>query len=321
MSNARKLKDLSPVMLSHHGKECYSMSLSSVTKALSNIPEEYKKNSLKTRLVTFLNEILDLNYRAYSEEVYQSLNPQNKVLANGIFFKEFFSEYVKNLGINLNDIRLQPETKFNTRPMISKEEFESLAGRYRGVFMPYNSTHYVLRNHSAPMQIFSVNKKDRSKLIDSLDYARVLMPVVYTTKWSENTSEANETIKEPDFVPNSISAHFVEDTQINAVQQLHKIFKEIVNMTQIYTRYNLLYNNGANDIYNEYQNELTGKNRYLNAQKAINDAKGEITGLQTLSDNAAESERDGINVLIEIAKENYANVRKQIIADVQSRVK
>ena len=76
---------------------------------------------------------------------------------------------------------------------------------------------------------------------------------------------------------------------------------------------------GAIDIYNEYLNELTHKNLYLNAQKSINAIKP--TGLQELLEHTDNKERDGINVLIDRAQEKYAKVRQQIITDVKNRVR
>jgi hypothetical protein len=195
MSNASKLKnEFSPVSLSFHAKDCYELANTAITRALCCIPQQYKKYPVKVKIRMFIEDIFDVyGVSSTYDEIYNSLNPQNKVLANGIFFKEFFYEYAANLNTNLNDTRIQPTVYQKSEPLTVKDETE---------------------------------------LKKLLENARQLIPVIYTTRWCEKQLVfKSETVKEPAFVPNSLRARFVSNAQIGAVRKLHNIFEQVVNMT------------------------------------------------------------------------------------------
>ena len=276
---------------------------------------------------------------------YNELNAKNKVLANGIFFHTLFNEFLSYLNINFNDPYLKTGAGYTVRETISKSEYEQMPKKYRELFMQYDSEYYILRDNDAPFKILSVEKNANKKVLkDLLERARVLIPCVYTTKWRENQTPLNgaeiaakklngtiaETVTEPAFVPNkSFSGKFVSKQQKRVLNELREIFVAISDITKSYQRnYNkcyeiapgkYLYKDSAFDIYKEYRDELTRKNRYLNAQKAINTAKGK--GLQTLIQQAKPEERSGLQTLADVAKKNSESERQRIIADLMARTK
>ena len=204
--------------------------------------------------------------------------------------------------------------------------------RYRGVFTPLDSEHYVLHSQDEARPVVSTRKSDKQTLEELLDYARILIPRIYKTKWQLNTDTSEKRIAKkvtaPDFVQKySLASRLVSDNQINTINKLRDIFLHIDNITNIYVkeilvnRYDGMTRHGAIDVYMEYQNELTQKNRYANAQNAINNTIAEYTGLQYLAEQADEKDRSGILALIDHAKQNDINVRKQIIANLKKRTK
>ena len=296
------------------------------------------KMSIKERIDYLFCDILDTP-RFYYEKAYRQLNPQNRMLTNGIFFKSLFDEYLAHLNINFDDIRLQTKTAYTIYPMISKQEYDTMPKRYRGIFMPYDSQHYVL--HSNLIQphatVIFVKQDKKKELKELLESARILLPVIYKTQFRKHIPQLtqeeynkrwlNRTVAsvcvEPAFVPQeSISGQHISDQQIDALQRLCDIFTRIDDMTMSYKRdINSKIRSNAFRIYEEHQNELTQKNRYLDAQNAINRARKETTGLQELSTRAPKTEHAGIDVLLEQAQKNYADARQRIIAAIPGRTK
>ena len=234
------------------------------------------------------------------------------------------------MDTKLNDVQLQIiSNETNDFPKISKEEYGKMPKRYRGVFIPFDRGHYVLHTQDEVRPVVSTRKTDRQKLEFLLDYARKLIPVIYHTKWVDfSTQHDLKDVKKPDFYDkHSLVAKFVSNKQLETITKLRKIFVDIDDITRIYmkeiliNKYDNMSRHGAIDIYMEYQNELTQKNRYANAQNAINDTIAECTGLQYLAEQASEKDRSGIQVLIDRAKQDSTNVREQIIANLKSRTK
>ena len=244
-------------------------------------------------------------------DTYETLKPQDKLLANGIFFEIFFEKY-KHL--------LNAEQKNKSQGNnISVAEYKSMPKRYRGVFVPKDSESYVLHNNWLSTKIISTKNKQKVKGL--LSYADRFIPAISpaVAEMKAKGHPIADKIDDSMFAPkHSLSAYFVSNLQMCALEEVQKTFVNICAISAIYNIENFN-RHGAIYIYNEYLNELTHKNRYLNAQKAINALKP--TGLQELLNCADDKERDGINVLIERAQEKYAKVRQQIITDVKNRVK
>ena len=260
-------------------------------------------------------------------DTYKTLNPRNQVLANGIFFKNMFHKYIEFLDIKLNDVQLQIiSNETNDFPKISKEEYNKMPKRYRGVFIPFDRGHYVLHTQDEVRPVVSTRKTDRQKLEFLLDYARKLIPVIYHTKWIDiSTQHDLKDVKKPDFyAKHSLVAKFVSNRQLETVTKLRKIFMDIDDITRIYmkeiliNKYDNMSRHGAIDIYNEYQNELTNENRYTNAQNAINNAKAEKSGLEYLVQNAYQDDKKGLEILLKRAVKNYETDRNKIIASIKN---
>lgn len=258
-------------------------------------------------------------------DTYQTLNPRNQVLANGIFFKNMFYKYIEFLDIKLlfkelNDVQLQIiSNETNDFPKISKEEYNKMPKRYRGIFIPFDKEHYVLHTQDEARPVVSTRKTDRLKL-------EFLLAVIYSTKWIDISKQHDlKDVKKPDFYnKHSLVAKFVTNNQLETITKLRKIFMEIDDITRIYmkeiliNKYDNMYRHGAIDIYNEYQNELTNKNRYTNAQNAINYAKAETSGLEYLVQNAHQDDKKDLEILLERAVKNYEIDRNKIIASIKN---
>ena len=276
-------------------------------------------------------------------QTYESLNPQNQVLANGVFFNNLLNTYLSVLNVDFKDLRLQTKTAFTNRPVISAKEYNKLPKIYRGIFMQYDYDNYVLRSNDDPYIVLSIKKGHKAEAKSLLEYARILIPTIYKTKWRENAPELTKaqhdkkwldrTISEhfikPDFTEkNSLRAHFVSDMQIDTIQKLRDVFAKLGDITLLHQRYNICYETapheyvyrpGAWYLYNEYKNELTQSNRYLNAQQAINTSNGK--GIQTLIEASAPENRSGLQTLAEHAKCIHENARQRIVAKMQMRIK
>ena len=309
MLNARKLKDLTPRTIASEIQN-YSiiakMALAETESEISVVHIDFMGTP-----VSYANS-------------YEKLNPQNKVLAHGIFFKKLFEKYKSFLIINFNDPWTQTGTRYANRPMITKAEFQKMPKRYRSIFAQYDATHYVLREHKDT--ILTVASANKEQLKGLLYNARMTIPLIYNIKSRENAPVLSEkeheqkwlnrtlesTFMKPAFVSDA-DAKRVNNQQINTIYKLRNIFREIDGISLMWTqeRDNT---HCAADIYAQYLNELSQKNRYLNMSK-------ETSGLKALYDNAPENERDGIAVLIKRAKEQNAIKRQQMITNAQIRVK
>jgi len=263
----------------------------------TQIADQAKNFELAQKVLRQMNRIVPLKYDA--------LNPQNKSLAWGIFFKCLFKEYMEYLEDTSNDQRKPTPGKINVnRITISSKEYEELPKQYRGIFFKDGVNTYVLRENNL-------------KLEDLLESARLLLPVIYKTRWADGDSKNN--VKEPAFVSQkSIKAHFVDDRQMDAILKLINVFTQIDSITDFKNQENNQ-KIGARGIYSKYQNELTNKNRYLQAQRTINNAGDK--GIQVLIQMVAPEQKSGLQVLAEYARRNYEPTRQRVIAEMVARVK
>ena len=259
-------------------------------------------------------------------DTYKTLNPRNQVLANGIFFKNMFHKYIEFLDTKLNDVQLQIiSNETNDFPKISKEEYGKMPKRYRGVFIPFDRGHYVLHTQDEVRPVVSTRKTDRQKLEFLLDYARKLIPVIYHTKWVDfSTQHDLKDVKKPDFYDkHSLVAKFVSNKQLETITKLRKIFVDIDDITRIYmkeiliNKYDNMSRHGAIDIYNEYQNELTNKNRYSIVQNDINAIKAYKESLTEMLNSADKKHRDCLQVMIENTNKKY----QKVISDIKNRAR
>ena len=237
---------------------------------------------------------------------YKTLQPKNKVLANKIFFKNMFSKYMEFLDRKLDNEELQKlSNETNDFPKISTEEYKKRPKRYRGIFTPFDKEHYVLRSQDEARPVVSTNKSNKDKLEHLLEYANTL-----TEKLKISYGK--------------LFLKFVSKKQFNTVAELHKTFMAIDDITRIYmkeilvNKYDDMARHGAIDVYMEYQNELTNKNRYTNAQNAINNAKAEKSGLEYLAQNAYQDDKKGLEILLKRAVKNYEIDRNKIIASIKN---
>ena len=246
-------------------------------------------------------------------DTYETLKPQDKLLANGIFFEIFFEKYRYLLNAKQKN-KLQGND-------ISVEKYKNMPKRYRGIFVPKDSENYVLHNNWLPSTIISTKSKNKNKVKSLLEHADRFIPAI-SPAIAEIKAKGHpiaDNIDDSTFAPkHSLSAYFVNNLQMCALEEVQKTFVNICAISAMYSIENFN-RHGAIDVYNEYLNELTHKNLYLNAQKSINAIKP--TGLQELLNHTNSKETDGINVLIDLAQEKYAKVRQQIITDVKKRVK
>jgi Zn-finger nucleic acid-binding protein len=289
---------------------------------------------------------------APQRKTYESLNPKNKVLANGIFFNNLFNAYMSILNADFKDLRLQTKTAFTDRVMISASEYKALPKQIRGLFMQYDYDNYVLHSNDEPHYVLSVKQKDKAELRSLLEKARILLPVIYKTKWRENAPELtqeehnkkwlNRTIgrhfTEPDIAPNSLRSRFVSDIEIDAIEKLRAIFVRLGEITTIHKCDQVCYEKTPKDkkvareedreyiykptaatLYKEYKDGLTQQGRYLRAQHAIDRVSAK--GITTLVQVSAPENRSGLLALAEYTKRNYGPARQQIINDMRSRIK
>ena len=301
MSNASKLNKLQPADFAKSLDSCYMIATMAANK---------------------------MNSAMYPNK-YADLNPQNQVLAHGIFFKKLLEKYTSYLIINFNDPWTQTGTRYTNRPMITKAEFEKMPKRYRSIFTKYDSTHYILHEHKDTiLTVVAANKEQLKRLLYN---ARMTIPLIYNIEPRENVPQMTDKEHEqkwlnrtlgsafmkPAFVPNSLSAQHVSDKQMDTIYKLRDIFRELNGISCTWSQKRKSTHCAA-DIYTQYKNELTQKNRYLNAQKTIKSVRD---GLLELSRRAPESEHNGIISLYERLEPKYTAVRKKVITDIQNRTK
>lgn len=125
MSKASELKkEFCPENLYNNSKDCHREAGLALSRALCNIPNQYTKFPVKIKIRRVFEDILNVYSGVFFDEIYNSLNPQNKVLVNGIFFKEFFHEYAASLNMNLNDKKIQPTIYQLSHPLAVRDETE-----------------------------------------------------------------------------------------------------------------------------------------------------------------------------------------------------
>ncbi len=317
MSNTSKLQNMDPTKIVENSENCAFIADNALNSAKGTIyPNTYK-----------------------------NLKPQDQVLFYGILFKNMLYKYLELLDIKLTNPELRTLTNpkfqaisnesFKDWPTISKTEYQQMPKRYRGIFAPKDKDNYILHTQDEPRALVTVKKSDELALDILLEHAVVNISEIYRTKpidirplSKKKRHDLNKNLdkiaKEPYFSDKrAIPAKFISNKKMAAIDALQKTFSEIDNMTRLYVKEILIqkYDNfprhGAIDVYNEYRNELTNKNRYANAQNDINTIKVYKDSLTELLNNADEKHRDCLQVMIEKANRKY----QQIINDVKNHVR
>ena len=315
MSSVSELQKFNPVVFVNTIKNYTTVANTALSKTLSEIPYTHVKTSASERIGYIFCDSLDIP-RVYYANKFKRLDQQDIILINGIFFKNLFYEYMSHLNINFNDAQLQTKMAYaTTLPMISKTEYENMPRRYRGIFTPFDSMHYVLHsNYNLFFNIIFAKKHNKNELKELLERAHNLISMVYpTTPDKDNTHAKSKEINK--------TREKVSKQQIDTLQKLCDIFTKIDALTQSYScNLNTKISSDAIRIYDEYRNELSQSNRYMNAQNKINKAHKEIDGLTELYNRAKESERDGIAFLVTKANNQYKAIRQQIITDAKKQI-
>ena len=220
---------------------------------------------------------------------YKKEPPKNQILMHAAVFKELFNTYMEHLSVSYNTVDYGMQAKeFDFRPKITKEQFKNIPERFRGIFVPLDKKHYVL-NTGFQNPLILPRKSHELELNNLLKRAQKLIPVVYKTRKEftktedypvDGYAEAKETystIEEvPDTVKKSISAYFVTQKQLDAIKELQDIFQRLNEITRIiyHHRFSIAKSHeNLQEIYHEYENELTQKNRFLRVQEKINEEK------------------------------------------------
>ena len=216
-------------------------------------------------------------------ESFEKQNPHNRVVLYGCFFESLYWDYLERLTCKIQNWRLPSSGYFHNypwedssislykrrdeRPYISDSAYEKMPKRYRGVFKKYNSIAYVLNTHAAPYKIFIVKPENRPEMESLL------------LNMAEILDKANGI--RGNFVENSAQqANDITKEQIDDIKTLHDICVKLNNITQPGFKHSFAHagenhkqRHGATDVYNEYRNERSKKNRYLKLQEQINKAK------------------------------------------------
>lgn len=317
MSNTYKLQNMDPTKIVENSENCAFIADSALSKA---------------KAVIYPN-------------TYKSLKPQDQVLFYGVLFKNMLYKYLELLDIKLTNPELQALTNPNIQaisneslqdwPTVSKTEYEKMPKRYRGIFAQKNKDNYILHTQDEPRVLVTVKKSDELALDVLLEHAVIQLSEIYRTKpidirplSKKKRHDLNRNLgkiaKKPYFSDKrAIPAKFISNKKMAAIDALQKTFSDIDNITQLYVKEILIqkYDNtprhGAIDIYNEYQNELTNKNRYSIAQNDINTIKAYKDSLTEMLNSADEKHRDCLQVMIENTNKKY----QKVIYDIKNRTR
>lgn len=317
MSNTSKLQNMDPTKIVENSENCAFIADSALSKAKGTIyPNTYK-----------------------------SLKPQDQVLFYGVLFKNMLYKYLEVLDIKLTNPELQVLTNpnfqaifnesFKDWPTISKTEYQQMPKRYRGIFAPKDKDNYILHTQDEPRVLVTVKKSDELALDILLEKAVTQISKIYRTKpidirplSKKKRHDLNRNLgkiaQEPYFSDKrAIPAKFISNKKMATIDALQKTFSDIDNITQLYVKEILIqkYDNtprhGAIDIYNEYQNELTNKNRYSIVQNDINAIKAYKESLTEMLNSADKKHRDCLQVMIENTNKKY----QKVISDIKNRAR
>lgn len=244
-------------------------------------PTNFVRNTQNCTFVA--TKALNETKQTVCSKTYKKLNPQNKALACGVFFQNLFTNYLKYLNINLQEPVLKAQKEYISNfTKISDIEYNLMPKRYRELFIKQNKSNYILREHDEPLEItnvFTAKKSDIKELEQLLLNAKILIPLVYKTRWVDvpaKNGSPKTTVSELDFAPKySLSAQFVKSQKLETIQKLYTIFQRIDDLTLAYQRpeYRLEYRHkklcqryGARDLFAEYQKEQEQKNKFIRMQ-------------------------------------------------------
>lgn len=257
-----------------------------------------------------LLETIDIS----SPFVYENTNPFNQVTMCQIFFDKLYWIYLKHLTTKITDFRL-PNSGYSCdedeRPYIIYDEYKRMPKKYRGIFSNINPIiWYVLNEHAEPHNICIVKPKDKKKMESLLLQAAKLVV--------KETDPESELTPQYWFVKDdSPLANYVTKEQVDAIKKQYDIFVELDKITQFGFKYEFAHSgeknkkrHGARDIYNEYQNELTQKNRFWRAQQEITTAKMkremELDTAQKIAKNAELKYKEIYQSIIDNAKKQIS---------------
>lgn len=250
--------------------------------------------------------------------VYKNTNLHNQVTMCQIFFNQLYWEYIEHLTTKIKDERLptsgcNPYTENEARITIGSDEYEEMPKRYRGAYSKYRYeySNYFLNEHVAPYKICIVKPSDKQKMESLLLQASDLMDKIQ--KIAPNTLFLRYWFVEDD----SPQANVVTKEQVETIQKVYNIFSELANITKPGFKHTYAHagetnrpRHGARDIYNEYQNELTQKNRFWRTQQEILNAKMkremELDNAQKIAKNAESKYKEVYQSIIDNAKKQIS---------------
>ena len=249
--------------------------------------------------------------------VYENTNPHNQVTICQIFFDQLYWEYIEHLTTKIKNDRLptsgsNPYTENKSRITIGFNEYEEMPKKYRGVYSKYRYeyTNYFLNEHFAPYKICIVKPSNKQKMeslllqaADLIDKIQKLAPnTIFPRYWfvKDDSPEANVVTKE----------------QVDTIKKIYNIFVKLDGITEPGFKHTYAHagekhrpRHGARDVYNEYQNELSHKNRFWRAQQEIINAKMkremQIHNAEKIAKNAESKYKEMYQSIID-------NVKKQI---------
>ena len=267
MENAESLKHMSPQTTIYDIEHQFSSKRKFDFRVLSVFDMTLKKQAYVYHAA--------LNHRAYTDT-----NPQNQVLMHGILFDALLNMYLIHFkkcfdNILLSDFR--DNNTINKKVIIDFIEYNNLPKRYRGIFVQYDSDHYVL-NVPYKNMVMTYNKKDKAKLKKLLLRAKMLIPVIYKTKKTVPDMDFGGMLQfyehampeSPAFVSDSADAKRVTDEQLKTIHELHDIFVEIAKITlPVETKVKT----EACDVYYEYKREQEQKGAVLHTYNMSKDLK------------------------------------------------
>ena len=216
----------------------------------------------------FVDEACDRNRYCFS-------NPQGKVLMHGIIYKALFNIYMEYIKKSFDSVLLADIQKQYNKDKIIIDfiSYYELPKKYRGIFVQYDKDNYILNIPYNNMNI-AYNKKNKTKLEQLLERAKMLIPVIYREPTPDiDFGGTFKVYENPFYVPDSKTAQRVSDEQINAILDLHDIFVEISKITLPLRTYPNKYAR-AYKILDEYYKEQNQQGIVYKTKNGLKELKG-----------------------------------------------
>ena len=258
-------------------------------------------------------------------ERYKELVAQNQVLVHGIIFKalyDIYTQYSKRAFENILPYELKTDPQ-NERIIISFLDYAKLPKCYRGIFTAYDSDNYVLNIPHTNITM-AHNKKNRNSLEKLLQRAKLLIPVIYKEGHIQSytmpapDAENEQIILEsghegPAFVSECSSNNYVTDEQLNTICELRDIFIEISKITTpVITKRNK--NTSAKAIYEEYLEQLSHTNIFVNATKTLKTAEKH-------RDTSIDNANKAFEAQKRAAEQSYKEYHSDLIQALSKQIK